>query len=380
MQKILEINDLRKLAKKTVPKMFYDYVDSGSWTQKTYRANEEDFSKIMLRQRVGINIKKRSYKTKALGKEYSLPIGLSPTGMSGMLFPDGEILVAKVCAKRNIPYIISTMTICPMEQIAQNSNADLWFQLYVMKDKEFVENIIGRAKKINCKALVLTMDLPVLGQRHNDIRNGLSTPPKLTIDHILQLIKRPKWCYNMVRAKNKTFGNILGHAKGVKDLKSIVSWTNDQFDQELSWSYVEWIRKLWDGPLIIKGILDEEDAKTACSLDIQGIIVSNHGGRQLDGTISSVKALSKIVDRVGNDTEVFFDGGIRSGQDVIKAISLGARMAFFGRPYLYGLGALGKEGVETVINIIEKEIDLTLALCGKTGIEKLNREALYNAE
>ncbi len=377
MKKILEINDLKSAAKKSVPKMFYDYVDSGSWTESTYISNETDFNEIKLRQRIGVSIKNRSFVTKVLGKTYSLPIGLSPTGMGGMLYPDGENIVAKVCEEKNIPYIISTMTICPMEEIANNTKADLWFQLYVMKDRVFVENLINRAKNIKCKALVLTMDLPVLGQRHKDIRNGLSSPPKLTLNHVIQLLKRPRWCFKMIGAKNKTFGNIMGHAKGVDDLASIASWTNNQFDQELSWDYVEWIKKIWKGPLIVKGVLDDQDAEIARKLNVEGIIVSNHGGRQLDGTISSIKALSKIVEKVGDDLEVYFDGGIRSGQDVVKAISLGAKMAFFGRPYLYGLAALGKKGVELAVEIIKKEIDLTLALCGKTEIRQLDKYSLY---
>ena len=380
MGKILEINDLKTLAKKRVPKMFYDYVDSGSWTETTYKANEKDFSKIKLRQRVGNNIKNRNLKTKILNKTYDLPFGFSPAGMGGMLYPDGEILVAQVCAEKNIPYILSTMTICSLETITRNLKGSFWFQLYVMKDKNFVEDIISRAKKAKCEALVVTMDLPVLGQRHKDLRNGLSSPPKMTAQHLIQILTRPLWCINMLKAKNKTFGNIMGHAKGVKDLSSIVSWTNSQFDQELSWDYIDWIKKMWHGPIIIKGILDPEDAEIAKKKNIKGIIVSNHGGRQLDGTLSSITALKKIIDTVGTDLDIFFDGGIRSGQDIIKAISIGANGAFFGRPYLYGLAALGKKGVELVVDILEKEIDLTLALCGENNISNLNRNNLFNYE
>ena len=375
---ILEINDLKKLCRKKVPKMFYDYVDSGSWSEATYKANEEDFRKIKLRQRVGIDIQNRSLSTEILGKKYDLPIGFSPTGMAGMLFPNAEIIAAKICKDNNIPYTLSTMSICSIEQVAERTNNyPFWFQLYVMKDKEFVKNIILRAKKANCGALVLTMDLPVLGQRHNDIRNGLSTPPKPNLKHILQLLQRPIWCLRMLSTKNKTFGNIHGHAKGAENISSIIKWTNNQFDQKITWDYIKWIRKLWDGPLILKGILDEKDAIIAKDFDIDAIIVSNHGGRQLDGTISSISALKRIVDNVGSDIELYFDGGIRSGQDALKALSIGAKAVFIGRPYLYGLGGLGREGAQKVIDIMRKEIDITLALCGENDIKNLNSKNLY---
>ena len=380
MTKILEINDLKKIAKKKVPKMFYDYVDSGSWTQSTYKSNEEDFGKIKLRQRVGIDISSRKYETKILNTTYNYPFGFSPVGMGGMMYPDGEILAAQVCKENNIPYILSTMSICSIEEVADKVKVPFWFQLYVMKDRSFIEDIIERAQDAKCKALVVTMDLPVLGQRHQDIRNGLSTPPKLTLSHMIQLFKRPGWCLKMLRTKNRTFGNILGHAKGVNNLSSIVEWTSQQFDQGLSWSYLEWIKKLWKGPIIVKGILDEKDAIIAKEIGVEGIIVSNHGGRQLDGTSSSILALEKITNRVGADLEVYFDGGIRSGQDIAKALSLGAKTAFFGRPYLYGLGAYGKSGLNKVIEIFKKELDITMALCGETNSNNLNKENLYNYE
>ena len=377
MRNILEINDLKIIAKKRVPKMFYDYVDSGSWTETTYSSNEEDFRKIKLRQRVGVDISNRTYKTKILNTNYNLPFGFSPVGMGGMMYPDGEILAAKVCEENNIPYILSTMSICSIEEIAKNSESPFWFQLYVMKDRDFIENIINRAKEANCKALVVTMDLPVLGQRHQDIKNRLSAPPKLHFSHVMQLLKRPSWCFKMLKTKNKTFGNIIGHAKGVNDLSSIIEWTSKQFDQGLSWSYIEWIKKIWQGPIIIKGILDEEDAKIAKNIGVQGIIVSNHGGRQLDGTLSSIRALDKITDKIGDELEVYFDGGIRSGQDIVKALASGARMAFFGRPYLYGLGAYGQKGIRKVIEILKKEMDITMALCGETDSNNLNEKNLY---
>ncbi len=372
MKKILEINDLKELAKKKLPKMFYDYIDTGSYTGSTYIDNEEDFKKIKLKQRVGINIKNRNLSTDILGKTYSFPLGLAPVGMGGMMYPNGEILVAKAASVMNIPYILSTMSICSLEQVAEHSKNSFWFQLYVMKDKDFVKNIISRAKKAKCDALVITMDLPLLAQRHNDIRNGLSAPPKLGFYQILQLIKRPEWCFKMLTSKNKTFGNILGHVKGVNDLTSIASWTNEQFDQELTWEYVKWIQKEWGGPIILKGILDIEDAEKCANIGVEGIIVSNHGGRQLDGTSSSIIALNKISKLVGSKLEVYVDGGVRSGADLIKAKALGAKAVFVGRPYLYGLSANGYEGVKAMVDIFQKEMDVTLALCGETNINNLS--------
>ena len=377
MKNIYEINDLKLLAKKRLPKMFYDYVDSGSFSQSTYKANEEDFKNIRLRQRVGKDISKYKLKKIFLNKQYNLPFGFSPCGMGGMLYPDGEIIVAKICEKFNIPYLLSTMSICSIEQIAQETKAPFWFQLYVMKDKEFVKSIIKRANEAKCHALVLTMDLPILAQRHQDIKNGLSAPPRLSINHIIQLVSRPKWCLNMLRTRNRSFGNIVGHAKGVDNLTTLMNWTQEQFDQSLSWDDVTWIKKLWKGPLILKGILDENDAIIAKNLGADGIIVSNHGGRQLDGTSSSIMALDKIVNKVGKDVEVYFDGGIRAGQDIVKVLSLGAKGAFLGRPYLYGLGSGGKQGVEKVLEIIIKELQTTMVLCGETNVNNLNLENLY---
>ena len=377
MKKILEINDLKILAKKKLPKMFYDYVDSGSYTESTYIENETDFNKIKLRQRVGRDISSSRLSKKFLGKEYKLPFGFSPCGMGGMLYPDGEILVAKACEKNGIPYILSTMSICSIEQVAEKTNQQFWFQLYVMKDKKFVENLITRAQAANCHALVLTMDLPILAQRHKDIKNGLSAPPRITFNSIVQILKKPQWCLKMVRTSNKTFGNILGHVEGVDDLSSIVKWTDKQFDPGLSWDYVKWIRKLWKGPLILKGILDKDDIKIANKLDIQGVIVSNHGGRQLDGTISSILALKNVICDVDSNLEVFFDGGIRSGKDIVKALALGARGVFMGRPYLYGLGASGQAGVEKVIEILVKELNTTLLLAGETDVNDLDNGNLY---
>jgi len=373
VKKILEINDLKKLSKKKLPKMFYDYIDTGSYSGKTYEDNENDFKKIKLKQRVGINIKNRIFSTNILGKKYNYPFGLAPVGMGGMMYPNGEIVVAKIAKEMNIPYILSTMSICSIEQVAEHANSSFWFQLYVMKDKEFVKNILERAKKAKCNALVITMDLPVLAQRHNDIRNGLSAPPKLGLSQILQLIKKPEWCFKMLSTKNKTFGNILGHVKGVKDLASIAAWTNEQFDQELTWEYIEWLKKQWGGITILKGIMDLEDAQNAINLGVDGIIVSNHGGRQLDGTLSSILALNKISKLCGSRTEVYFDGGVRSGIDIIKAKALGAKAIFVGRPYLYGLSAKGGEGVKDMIKIFQQEMDITLALCGENNINNLSK-------
>ena len=372
MNKILEINDLKKLAKKKLPKMFYDYIDTGSYSGITYERNEEDFKKIKLKQRVGVNIKNRDLSTYILGKKFNFPLGLAPVGMGGMMYPNGEILAAKAARNMNIPYILSTMSICSIEQVAEYSKNTFWFQLYVMKDKEFVKNVINRARKAKCDALVVTMDLPLLAQRHNDIRNGLSAPPKLGINQIFQLISRPEWCLKMMFSKNKTFGNILGHAKGVKDISSIVSWSNEQFDQELTWDYVKWIKKLWGGPIVLKGILDVDDAMKAVEIGAEAIIVSNHGGRQLDGAISSILALNDISKKVGTKLEIYVDGGFRNGADIIKAKALGAKAVFVGRPYLYGLSAKGFDGVKAMIDIFKKEADVALALCGETNINKLS--------
>ena len=377
MKKLLEINDLKVLAKKNLPKMFYDYVDSGSYTESTYRDNENDFNKIKIRQRVGRDISSSKLEKTILGKKYNLPFGFSPCGMGGMLYPNGEILVAKACEDNNIPYILSTMSICSIEQVAKETHNPFWFQLYVMRDKKFVENIIRRASEAKCHALVLTLDLPILAQRHKDIRNDLSAPPRLTFNNILQIIRKPKWCFKMLSTSNKSFGNILGHVEGVDDLSSIVKWADGQFDSGLSWDYVKWIRRLWKGPLILKGILDEGDVEIANNLDIQGIIISNHGGRQLDGTLSSIMALKNLKNKVNSNIEVFFDGGIRSGKDIVKALSLGAEGIFMGRPYLYGLGALGKNGVEKVIEILIKELNTTLLLAGETDVNNLDRDNLY---
>lgn len=376
MSKILTIADLKKQAQRRVPKMFFDYADSGAWTEGTYRANEDDFAKIKLRQRVLVDMTNRSLETEMIGEKVSMPVALSPTGLTGMQHADGEMLAAKAAEEFGVPFTLSTMSICSIEDVASVTSRPFWFQLYVMKDRDFVNNLIDRAKAAKCSALVLTLDLQILGQRHKDLRNGLSAPPKFTPKHIWQMATRPKWCLDMLQTRRRSFGNIVGHAKNVSDLSSLSSWTAEQFDPRLSWKDVEWIKERWGGKLILKGILDEEDARAAADTGADAIIVSNHGGRQLDGALSSISMLPKIVDAVGDRIEVHMDGGIRSGQDVLKAVALGAKGTYIGRPFLYGLGANGKLGVTTALEIIRKEMDITMALCGKRLITDINSSIL----
>jgi len=376
MSQILEISDLKALAKRRVPKMFFDYADSGAWTEGTYRANEDDFHKIKLRQRVLVDMTNRSLESTMIGQKVSMPLALSPTGLTGMQHADGEMLAAKAAEDFGVPFTLSTMSICSIEDVASATTKPFWFQLYVMRDRDFVRNLIDRAKAAKCSALVLTLDLQILGQRHKDLRNGLSAPPKFTPKHIWQMATRPLWCMQMLQTKRRSFGNIVGHAKNVSDLSSLSVWTAEQFDPRLSWDDVAWIKELWGGPLILKGILDVEDAKMAARTGADAIIVSNHGGRQLDGAPSSISMLPKIVDAVGDMIEVHLDGGIRSGQDVLKAIALGAKGTYIGRPFLYGLGAGGKAGVTLALDIIRKELDITMALCGKRDIRDISRDVI----
>ena len=376
MQTITTIEDLRTLAQRRVPRMFYDYADSGSWTERTYRANESDFAKILLRQRVAVNMEGRTTATKMVGVDVSMPVAIAPTGMTGMQHADGEILGAKAAEAFGIPFTLSTMSICSIEDIAANTTAAFWFQLYVMRDREFVARLIDRARAAKCGALVLTLDLQVLGQRHKDLKNGLSAPPKLTVPNIVNMMGKPRWCMGMLGTKRHSFGNIVGHAKGVGDLSSLSSWTAEQFDPRLSWADVEWIKKRWGGKLILKGILDVEDARLAADSGADALIVSNHGGRQLDGAPSSIRALPAIAEAVGSKIEVWMDGGIRSGQDVLKAVALGASGTLIGRSFLYGLGAMGEEGVTRCLQIIAKELDLTMAFCGRTDIRSVDRTIL----
>jgi len=373
---ITNIEDLRVLHQKRTPKMFYDYADSGSWTESTYRANESDFQKIKLRQRVAVNMQNRTTKTTMVGQEVAMPVALAPTGLTGMHYPDGEILAAQAAEKFGVPFCLSTMSICSIEDVAERTTKPFWFQLYVMKDRGFIERLIERAKAAKCSALVLTLDLQILGQRHKDIKNGLSAPPKLTIPNMINMMTKPRWCMGMLQTPRRTFRNIVGHATGVGNMSSLSSWTAEQFDPGLNWGDVEWIKKHWDGKLIIKGILDPEDARAAVGSGADAIVVSNHGGRQLDGAMSSIQALPPIVDAVGSDIEVWMDGGIRSGQDVLKAWALGARGTMIGRSFLYGLGAMGGPGVTKCLEIIHKELDLTMAFTGHRDIHNVTNDIL----
>lgn len=376
MSPILEIADLKRLAKRRVPKLFFDYADSGAYTESTYRANESDFSKIKLRQRVLVDMSGRSLETTMIGEKVRMPVALAPTGLTGMQHADGEMLAAKAAEEFGVPFTLSTMSICSIEDVASVTTKPFWFQLYVMRDRDFVLNLIERAKAAKCSALVLTADLQILGQRHKDLRNGLSAPPKLTPKHLYQMATRPRWCWHMLQTNRRTFRNIHGHAKSVTDLASLNAWTVEQFDPQLSWKDVAWIKERWGGKLIIKGILDVEDAKMAAETGADAIIVSNHGGRQLDGAHSSIAMLPRIVDAVGDRIEVHLDGGIRSGQDVLKAVALGAKGTYIGRPFLYGLGAMGKPGVTKALEIIAKEMDTTMALCGKRKITEIDGDII----
>ncbi len=376
MRTTLEISDLKELARRRVPRMFFDYADSGAWTESTYRANEADFGKIKFRQRVLVDMTDRSLESTMIGEKVSMPVALAPTGLTGMQHADGEMLAAQAAEEFGVPFTLSTMSICSIEDVASVTKKPFWFQLYVMQDRDFVLNLIDRAKAAKCSALVLTLDLQILGQRHKDVRNGLSAPPKLTLPNMLDMATKLPWCMRMLRTERRTFRNIVGHAKGVGDLSSLSSWTSEQFDPRLSWKDVEWIKERWGGKLILKGILDAEDARRAADSGADALIVSNHGGRQLDGAPSSISVLPEIVAAVGDRIEVHMDGGIRSGQDVLKALALGAKGTYIGRPFLYGLGAGGKQGVTLALEIIRKELDITMALCGKRVLRDVGPEIL----
>jgi L-lactate dehydrogenase (cytochrome) len=373
---ITTVEDLRILAKKRVPRMFYDYADAGSWTESTYRANEADFGKIKFRQRVAVNLVGRTLESTMVGERVAMPVALAPTGLTGMQHADGEILAARAAEKFGVPFTLSTMSICSIEDVAAHTTKPFWFQLYVMKDRDFIMRLIDRAKAAKCSALVLTLDLQVLGQRHKDLRNGMTAPPKLTIPNILNLATKPRWVLNILRTPRRGFGNIVGHATDVSDMSSLSSWTSQQFDPALSWADVEWIKQRWGGKLIIKGIMDPLDARLAADSGADALIVSNHGGRQLDGAQSSIGALPAIVDAVGKEIEVHMDGGVRSGQDVIRALALGAKGVYIGRPFLYGLGALGEPGVTKCLEIIRNELDLTMAFCGLRDVNDVDSNIL----
>lgn len=376
MTVITNIEDLRVLAEKRVPRMFYDYADSGSWTEGTYRANESDFQAIKLRQRVAVNMENRSTATTMVGQAAKMPVAIAPVGLTGMQHADGEIHAARAAEKFGIPFTLSTMSICSIEDIAQNTSAPFWFQLYMMRDRDAMARMIERTKAAKCSALVLTLDLQVIGQRHKDLKNGLTAPPRPTLRNILNLMTKPRWCLGMAGTQRRTFRNLVGHVKGVSDMSSLAAWTNEQFDPRLSWADVEWVKKQWGGKLILKGIMEVEDAKLAADAGADAIVVSNHGGRQLDGAPSSIRALPAIVEAVGTKTEVWMDGGIRSGQDVLKAWALGARGTMIGRAMVYGLGAMGEAGVTKALQIIHKELDVTMAFCGHTQLTNVDRSIL----
>ncbi|MFC2352152.1 L-lactate dehydrogenase [Eikenella halliae] len=376
LSKITCIADLQRIARRKVPKMFYEYADTGSWTESTYRANEADFQSILFRQRVLVDMENRSLESKMIGQTVKMPLTLAPVGLTGMQHADGEILAARAAAKFGVPYILSTMSICSIEDVAANSPDPFWFQLYVMRDREFMRDLIRRAKAAQCSALVLTADLQVLGQRHKDIKNGLSTPPKPTLMNLLNLATKPEWGLGMLNTRRRGFGNIEGHAKGVSDMSSLSAWTAEQFDPGLSWDDVARIKDEWGGKLIIKGIMEPEDAEAAVKSGADAIVVSNHGGRQLDGAPSSIRALPRIVSAVGNDIEVWMDGGIRSGQDILRAWALGARGVLIGRAYIYGLGAYGEAGVTRALEILYNEMDITMAFTGHRNIQTVTRDIL----
>ncbi len=380
MPVITQIEDLRRLAHKRVPRMFYDYADSGSWTESTYRANEADFARIKLRQRVAVDMRNRSTATTMIGQKVAMPVALAPTGLTGMQHADGEILAARAAMAFGVPFTLSTMSICSIEDVAEHAGRGFWFQLYMMKDREFMSRLIGRAKAAGCSALVLTLDLQILGQRHKDLINGLSAPPKLTVKNMLNIATKPRWALGMLRTSRRGFGNIVGHVSGVDDMSSLSSWTADQFDPALDWDAVQWVKQQWGGPLIIKGILDVADARLAAQSGADALVVSNHGGRQLDGAPSSIRVLPEIVDAVGSQIEIHLDGGVRSGQDVLRARALGAQAVYIGRPFLYGLGAMGQAGVTKALQLIHHELDVTMALCGHRDIEQVNREIIYSID
>lgn len=365
------VEDLRLLAKKRVPKAFYDYADSGSYTESTYKANTSDLAAIKLRQRVAINVEHRSTRTTMIGQEVSMPVAIAPTGLTGMQWANGEMLGAIAAEKFGVPFTLSTMSICSIEDVASVTTKPFWFQLYVMRDRGFVKEMIQRAKDAKCSALVLTLDLQILGQRHKDLKNGMSVPPKLTLANILDLATKPAWALRALSGR-KTFGNLVGHVKGGDGILTLSQWTASQFDPTLSWDDVAWIKKEWGGKLILKGILDVEDARLAVAAGADAIVVSNHGGRQLDGAMSSIQALPAIVDAVGHQTEVWFDGGIRTGQDILKATALGAKGSMVGRAFLYGLGAMGEAGVTKMLEILQKELDVSMALTGTKDIREVN--------
>ena len=378
MPVITNVDDLKRIYKRRVPKMFYDYAESGSYTEQTFRENTSDFDLLRLRQRVAIDMTGRSTATQMIGQDVSLPVALAPVGLTGMQSADGEIKAARAAEKFGVPFTLSTMSICSIEDVAENTERPFWMQVYTLKDDDFMRRLFDRAKDAKCSAAVITVDLQVLGQRHKDVKNGLSAPPKPTLANMINLATKVPWGLEMLGTKRRFFGNIVGHAKGVSDPSSLADWTASQFDQALNWDRIREFRKMWDGPLIIKGIIDPRDALEACNVGADAIVVSNHGGRQLDGALSSIRALEPIVDAVGDKIEVHMDSGVRSGQDVLKAICLGAKSTYIGRAYIYGLGALGQAGVTKSLEIIHKELDMTMALCGERLLQNLGHHNLLH--
>ena len=371
------IEDLKELYKKRVPRMFYDYAESGSWTESTFRDNEAAFSRIKLRQKILVDMEGRNLSTKMIGEDVAMPVALAPTGLTGMQYPDGEIHAARAAEKFGVPFCLSTMSVCSIEDVAENTTRPFWFQLYVMKDKDYISRLIQRAKDAGCSALVLTLDLQIMGQRHKDIKNGLSTPPKPTLTNLINIATKPRWAIGMLGTKRRNFGNIVGHVKGLDNMTNLAQWTVSQFDPTLDWDDVQWIKDQWGGKLVLKGIMDADDAELAVKSGADALIVSNHGGRQLDGAAASLDVLPEIVDRVGDDIEVWMDGGIRSGQDVIKATALGAKGTMIGRAFLYGLGAMGAEGVTRCLEVISNELDLTMAFCGLKDINLVDESIIW---
>ncbi len=370
------IQDLKALYKRRVPTMFYDYVETGSWSEQTFRDNSTDFARLRLRQKVAVDMEGRSTATQMVGQDVTMPVALAPIGLCGMQSADGEIKAARAAEAFGVPFTLSTMSICSIEDVAENTSKPFWFQLYVMRDRDFINRLIDRARAAKCSALVLTLDLQIIGQRHKDLKNGLGAPPKLTIKNMINMATKPRWALGMARTKRREFRNIIGHVDGLEDMAELAEWTASQFDPSLSWDDVKWIKKRWGGPLILKGILDVEDAKRAVKTGADAIIVSNHGGRQLDGALSAITVLPDIVDAVGDKIEVHMDSGIRSGQDVLKALAMGAKGTYIGRSCIYGLGAMGQAGVTSALEVIHKELDTTMALCGRRNVADLTRENL----
>ncbi|RKT32831.1 L-lactate dehydrogenase (cytochrome) [Roseovarius halotolerans] len=374
------IDDLKRIYRRRVPKMFYDYTESGSWTEQTFRENSSDFSDIYLRQRVAVDMAGRSTASTMIGQDVSMPVALAPVGLTGMQHADGEIKAARAAEAFGVPFTLSTMSICSIEDIAENTSKPFWMQVYTLKDDDFMQRLFDRAREAKCSAAMITVDLQVLGQRHRDLKNGLSAPPKLTPASVANMMTKVQWGLGMLGTKRRFFGNIVGHAKGVADPSSLSTWTAEAFDPSLDWNRIREFRKMWDGPLIIKGIMDARDAREALNVGADAIIVSNHGGRQLDGALSAIRALPAIMDAVGDRIEVHLDSGIRSGQDVLKALAMGAKGTYVGRAYIYGLGAMGQAGVTRALEVIHKELDVSMALCGRRDVRDLDRDILMIPE